>query len=80
MRKNNNLNYYFDREADVLYFSKGKPSFNSISQEIGDDIVVRIDPRSREVKGFTILNFLKRLKKGLTSISIPLEAKFDLAR
>ncbi|MBU4332363.1 DUF2283 domain-containing protein [Patescibacteria group bacterium] len=74
------LNYYFDKEADVLYFSQGKPQKNIISQEIGDDIIVRKHPSTGEVVGFTILNFIKRGSKKLAAISVPLKAEFTLAK
>lgn len=74
------LNYFFDREADVLYFSKGKPSIHAISQEIGEDVIVRLDPTTKEVVGFTILNFLKRLRKKAKKVTVPLKAKFSLAK
>ena len=54
----NNLQYFFDREADVLYVSKGQPRSDAESDEVGDGIIARLDPVTREIVGFTILNFL----------------------
>jgi len=68
--------FFFDKEGDVLDISIGKPK-KARSKEIGDDIVVRIDPRTDEIVGFTILNFEKRfekLKRG-EKISVPLKMK-----
>jgi len=68
--------FFFDKEGDVLDISIGKPR-KARSKEIGDDIVVRIDPKTDEIVGFTILNFEKRfekLKKG-EKISVPLKMK-----
>jgi hypothetical protein len=31
------LNFYYDREADILYLSQGNPYPEQDSQEIGDD-------------------------------------------
>lgn len=39
------LYYYYDKQADVLYFFQGKPSKNSVSKEASDDVVIRIDPK-----------------------------------
>ena len=76
----NNLNYYFDKEADILYFSKGKTSSRSVSKEVEDGIIARIDPLTKEVVGFTILDFVKREKGNFSSVSIPFEAKFALMK
>lgn len=76
MRKNNYLNLYYDKEADVLYFSKGMPSASDISDETADDMVIRKNPRTKEVTGFTILNFSKRSKKANKALKLPVEVDF----
>ena len=50
---------YYDREADVLYISFGEPKPTE-GIEIGDGTILRIDPKTEEVVGLTILNFSKR--------------------
>ena len=74
-----NIQYSFDREADILYVSKGDPYPEVESEEIGEDIVVHRDRRTGEVVGFTILNFLKRAGEGLKRVTLPLEASFKVA-
>lgn len=76
MRKNNYLNLYYDKEADVLYFSKGMPSASDISDETADEMVIRKNPHTQEVTGFTILNFSKRSKEANKSIKLPVEVDF----
>ena len=56
------LSFFFDRDADILYLSVGKPR-PAIAKEVGDDILVRVDPKSDEVVGCTILNLTKRFDK-----------------
>lgn len=73
MSKNNYLNLYYDKEADVLYFSKGEPSKDDISDEIEDEVIVRKNSKTKEVTGFTILNFSKKSKKVKQSIKLPIE-------
>lgn len=73
MKKANYLNLYYDQEADVLYFSKGQPSANDISDEASDEVIVRKDPKTNSVTGFTILNFSKKSKNSNKSIALPLE-------
>lgn len=72
MKRNKALNLFYDTEADVLYFSKGKPSSKDISDETADEIVVRKNPKTREITGFTILNFSKKSKK-TSQFKLPLE-------
>ena len=76
MRKNNYLNLYYDKEANVLYFSKGVPSASDVSDEAKDEMVIRKNPQTQEITGFTILNFSKRSKKTTKSIKLPVEVDF----
>lgn len=73
------LNLYYDKEADVLYFSKGQPSADDISDETEDEMVIRKNPYTQEVTGFTILNFSKRSKKAPNSFKLPVEVNFKQA-
>ena len=73
------LYYSYDKEADVLYFSEGKPSGRDISEETPDDVIVRLHPKTRKVRGFTILNFSRRSKSGIP-VSLPLEANLQFSR
>ena len=66
------LYYYFDKEADVLYFSQGKPSPKSISRETSDDVILRLDSKTKKIKGFTILNFSRRLAKKSMPVELPI--------
>ena len=50
---------HYDREADVLYISFGE-SKPAEGIDIGDGTILRIDPKTEEVVGLTILNFSKR--------------------
>lgn len=73
------LSFYYDREADVLYFSKGNPYPGQESQEMGDDMVVRLNPTTREVEGITILNFSRRFAN-MDILSIPITAQMQLTK
>ena len=74
--KNKSLNIYYDKEADVLYVSHGKPSARDETFETEDEVVVRKNPKTGEVKGFTILHFLKRGTQEST-ITIPFQFSFQ---
>jgi uncharacterized protein YuzE len=65
--KHKKLQYYYDSDADVFYFSQGKPSARDEVIEAGDDVLLRISPRTRAIRGFTLLNASHReraLSKG----------------
>ncbi len=47
--------------------SQGEPRADPDSEEVGEAVVARFDPSTREVVGFTILNFLKRVDKERSS-------------
>lgn len=76
MKTKSDLNYLYDQEADVLYISKGKPSKYDISDEIGDDVVARFDPKTREIRGLTIINFAARARSKARNIKLPFDIKF----
>ena len=72
--------FWFDKEGDVLDISIGKPK-EALSKEIGDDILLRINPETKEVVGFTILNFEKRFSghQKPEEISVPIVGSFKLS-
>ncbi len=70
--------FWFDKKGDVLDISIGKPQ-KALSKEVGEDVIVRMDPKTKEVVGFTILNFTKRFKnlKRTKRIDLPLKVKIS---
>lgn len=50
------MNYFYDKEADVFYFSQGTPRTRDEVVEADHDVIVRRDPKTKEVRGFTLLN------------------------
>lgn len=73
------LYYYYDKEADVFYMSQGKPSAKDVSQELPDDVVLRLSPRTHKVRGFTVLNFSRRSRTKEVPISLPIHAELTPA-
>lgn len=72
------LKFFFDKEGDILDIAVGKPK-KAISREIGNDVVVRLDPKTMEIVGFTILNFEKRFENKDKSETLPITAVFEKA-
>ena len=73
---NKNLSVYYDGEGDLLEIRIGKPT-SSYFKDLGNDIFERIDEKTGEIRGFSILNFKKRTEKQ-ASINIPLPSKMEL--
>ena len=73
------LYYYYDKEADVLYLSQGKPNPKYHNLETADDVILRIDPKSKAVKGLTVLNLSKRQGKNLSPIPLPVDMRLSAA-
>lgn len=71
------LRFLFDREADILYLSVGKPR-PAISKEVGDDILIRVDPKTHHVVGCTILNLTKRFSHMKAAEALPLVGDLTL--
>ncbi len=74
----NELNFLYDHAADVLYVSKGHPAYTDYV-ELNDDVILRLDPQTREVIGFTIVDFVGRFTKNAPALSIPLSVTFEQA-
>lgn len=73
------LNFFFDREGDILYLSVGK-SRPGLPEEVGDNTIVRFDPKSHRVVGCKFLNFTKRFGHMKKAESLPLAAELLLRR
>lgn len=55
------LTFKYDREADILYIDKCPPYAEQESEELGDDIIARLNPTTREVENLEVLFFSTRL-------------------
>ena len=70
------LKFFFDKQGDSLDIAIGEPE-KAISKEIGKDIVMRVEPETGEVVGFTILNIEKRFEHLNKSETLPITATFS---
>ena len=73
------LRFSFDKGADVLDISIGSPK-KAISREVDDDFFVRLDPKTKKVIGFSILNFEKWFKDESDKKIVPIKAEFLLTK
>ena len=62
------LDWEYDQEADVLYLSLGKPQ-PALGVDIGDGVVVRYDETSNKVVGLTVVGLRQKLAHELAAVS-----------
>ncbi len=55
------LVFKYDRKADILYINNKSPYPEQESEEVGDDTIVRINPKTGEVENIEVLFFSTRL-------------------
>ncbi|QQR80857.1 MAG: DUF2283 domain-containing protein [Deltaproteobacteria bacterium] len=55
------LTFKYDRMADILYINKRLPYPEQESEELGDEIIVRLNPKTGEIENFEVLFFSTRL-------------------
>ena len=75
MNKSKNFKLEYDKEDDILYLSKGGLTQNDSSEEMGDDVVIWRNKKTKKVSGFTVLNFSKRSSKKSSNINLPFEVE-----
>lgn len=71
------LAFQYDREADILYISTRSPYPEQDTEELGDDVVARLNPLTGEIENLEVLFFSARLEHG-KSFELPIDA--DLRR
>ena len=69
---------FYDKEGDVLYLSVGKPR-RAVSQELGDDVLLRIDTETDEIIGLTVMNLSTRFGSLETPQTLPVEIELHQA-
>ena len=72
------LSFQYDREADILYINKCPPYPEQESEELGDEVVVRLNPETGEVETLEVLFFSTRLLRH-EMFEVPIEADLRLA-
>lgn len=70
------ISYFYDKEADVFYISKGQPRKSDVSDEVDSGVVARFDKKTKAVRGLTILNFSKRTKESSEVLNLPFDVSF----
>jgi uncharacterized protein YuzE len=65
------LTFQYDREADVLYINTVTPYPEQESEELGDEIIARLNPQTGKVENLEVLFFTSRLlRRDLFSLPV----------
>lgn len=56
-----NLTFQYDREADILYINTVTPYPEQESEELGDEIIARLNPKTGRIENLEALFFTSRL-------------------
>lgn len=65
------LTFQYDREGDILYINTVMPYAAQESEELGDEIIARLNPKTRKIENLEILFFSTRLlRKELFSVPV----------
>jgi len=71
------LTFRYDREGDILHIDKCPPYPAQESQELGDDVVARLNPATREVENLEVMFFSARLLRS-DLFELPVKANLRL--
>lgn len=65
------LAFQYDREADILYITSRPPYPEQETEELGDDVVARLNPDSGDVETLEVLFFsTRRLRSDLFELPV----------
>ena len=73
------LTFRYDREGDILHIDKCPPYAEQESEELGDEVIARTNPRTDEVENLEVLFFSTRLLRN-DLFDLPVTADFRLNR
>lgn len=72
------LSFRYDREADILYIDKRPPYPEQESEELGDEVVARLNPETDEIENLEVLFFSTRLLRH-DLLELPITADLRIA-
>jgi len=72
------LTFQYDREGDILYINKIPPYPEQQSEELGDEVIARLSPKTGEIENLEILFFSTRLLRS-DLFELPIRADLHVA-
>ena len=75
------MTFQYDREGDILYINKCPPYAEQESEDLGDDVVARLNPDTGDVENLEVLFFSTRLlRKDLFELPITADLRMTTRR
>jgi uncharacterized protein YuzE len=71
------LSFKYDRAADILHIDKCPPYPEQESEELGDEVIARLNPTTGEVENLEVLFFSTRLLRN-DLFELPVTAELHL--
>lgn len=71
------LTFKYDRIGDILYIEKCPPYAEQESEELGDEVIARLNPTTGKIEIIEILFFSKRFLSG-NLLELPIFAEFRI--
>ena len=72
------LTFKYDREGDILYIDKCTPYAEQETEELGDDVIARLNPKAGEIENLEVLFFSTRLLRS-DLFTLPVTADLRVA-
>lgn len=76
--KESRIRIFYDRDVDVLYVTQGNPEHTDYV-EYGEDIILRFHPETKELVGFTLIDFSRHFANKESDISLPFNIDFHMS-
>jgi hypothetical protein len=74
------LRFVYDREADILHIDKCRPYSKQESEELGDEVVARLNPDTGVVENLEVLFFSTRfLRKEMFELPVTVDMRLTSA-
>ncbi len=71
------LKIVYDQEADVLYVTRGQPEYTDYVED-ADDLILRFHPETKQLVGFTLVDFSQHFAKKDSDITLPFGVDFQM--
>ena len=72
------LSFKYDRETDILHIDKCPPYPEQESEELGDEVIARLNPATGEIENVELLFFSTRLLRD-NLFELPVSAELHIA-
>ena len=72
------LTFKYDRQRDILYINKMPPYAEQDSEELADEVIARLNPKTGEIENLEVLFFSTRLLRS-DLFELPITADLRLA-